>query len=126
VRLVERLKWVRMKGPTTQFRGYDVRRVATLQEDGFFIVGNKLYIVLVNAEGSTDGRWDALQSRIKDIKRRSTLKPFITPRLMRTETLGLSGDPSGPIPNKECDGRDGLTTRKRVRRRMGSAASEAR
>jgi len=54
-----------MKGPTTQFRGYDVRRVATLQEDGFFIVGNKLYIVLVNAEGSTDGRWDALQSRIK-------------------------------------------------------------
>jgi len=45
---------------------------------------------------------------------------------MRSEMVGLSGDPSGPIANKECEMRDGAMTSKRVRWRMGSAASEAR
>jgi hypothetical protein len=42
-------------------------------------------------------------------------KPLNTFRLMRSETVGLSGNPPGLIPNKECEIREGATTSKRVR-----------
>jgi hypothetical protein len=55
--LIKSLKWVRMKGPTTQFRGYDVRSVTTLQEDRVFIVSHRLCRALVSTEsGVKEGR----------------------------------------------------------------------
>lgn len=103
--------------------------MTTLQEDGFLVIGHRLCKVPVSAgHNIKEDRMRAREEyRYKPaLQRRSISNPFITPRLMRSEMVGLSGDPSGPIANKECEMRDGAMTSKRVRWRMGSAASEAR
>jgi hypothetical protein len=60
--------------------------------------------ILISAGDSV--RRDEMRARAEykykpALQRRSITKPFMTPRFIRSKTVGLSGDPRGPMPNKE-------------------------
>ena len=78
--------------------------MTALQKDRVLVVDHGLCEVIISTQDSIkeDGMHASAEYRYNPaLQRRSISKPLMTPRFIRSETVGLSGDPSGPMPNKE-------------------------